>query len=319
MRLSQDSKTRKEQPVARGVLDYFPNALAEVANVSFVGNQKHNPGQPMHWAKEKSTDHADCIARHLFERGTIDPEDGLRHSAKVAWRALALLQIELEEEAKRQFTGAGQEEDEPQVTSTPRNAPGDRLKMERHTKLELDRIFGTNDHVDLHTSTQFSQHDLVAMDLVDLGCSPVVAKQIAAGTTFPPEHMVTHGWVYIAGPMRGKADFNFPAFDAARDKALEAGYIVISPADIDRAAKVALTPTTVANQLPFVIRDFWALHYLATKTPKGIIRLLPEWVHSEGAAGEAFLSRWMGLRVHDEQGLPAKWPDLVLRFAFAND
>ena len=93
--LATDKKVRKEQPMARGLLDYFPLALAEIANVSHVGNEQHNPGQPMHWAREKSTDHADCIVRHLVERGTID-DDGLRHSAKVAWRALAMLQLELE-------------------------------------------------------------------------------------------------------------------------------------------------------------------------------------------------------------------------------
>lgn len=83
--------------MARGLLDYFPDACAEVSNVSFVGNEQHNPGQEMHWAKEKSTDHADCIVRHLVDRGTLDT-DGLRHSAKVAWRALALLQTEIENE-----------------------------------------------------------------------------------------------------------------------------------------------------------------------------------------------------------------------------
>lgn len=92
-----DAKARKERPIARGVLDYFPDAIMEVANTSFIGNEQHNPGQPMHWAKEKSTDHADCIVRHLIERGTIDT-DGVRHSAKVAWRALALLQTELDKE-----------------------------------------------------------------------------------------------------------------------------------------------------------------------------------------------------------------------------
>ena len=81
--------------MARGVLDYFPRAIMAVANVSYVGNEQHNPGQPMHWAKDKSTDHADCILRHLAERGTLD-DDGLRHAAKVAWRALALLETELE-------------------------------------------------------------------------------------------------------------------------------------------------------------------------------------------------------------------------------
>ncbi len=88
---------RKNRPIARGVLDYFPDALAEVALVSKTGNDQHNPGQPLHWAKEKSTDHADCIIRHLIDRGKLD-SDGMRHSAKVAWRALALLQTELEEE-----------------------------------------------------------------------------------------------------------------------------------------------------------------------------------------------------------------------------
>lgn len=95
MTLPLDSKSRKEMPIARGVLDYFPDAIAEIARVSFVGNEQHNAGQPMHWAREKSTDHADCIVRHLLERGTLDG-DGLRHTAKVAWRALALLQTELE-------------------------------------------------------------------------------------------------------------------------------------------------------------------------------------------------------------------------------
>lgn len=90
------SEQRKALPMARGLLDYFPAALAAVANVSLVGNEKHNPGQPMHHARSKSRDHADCIMRHLAERGGFDGE--IRHSAALAWRALALLQQELEEE-----------------------------------------------------------------------------------------------------------------------------------------------------------------------------------------------------------------------------
>jgi hypothetical protein len=35
--------------------------------------------------------------RHFLERGTLD-KDGIRHSAKVAWRALAILQLEIEGE-----------------------------------------------------------------------------------------------------------------------------------------------------------------------------------------------------------------------------
>lgn len=97
--LPTDPKTRKGIPMCTGVLDYFPLALAEIAKVSVAGNNQHNPGQPLHWAKEKSTDHADCIIRHLAERGGKDT-DGQLHSAKLAWRALALLQIELEAVSK---------------------------------------------------------------------------------------------------------------------------------------------------------------------------------------------------------------------------
>lgn len=95
--LPTGSAERKAFPLARGFLDYFPAAVAEVAKVSKAGNDQHNPGQPIHWARRKSTDHADCIVRHLLERGTLD-SDGQRHTAKVAWRAMALLQEELEAE-----------------------------------------------------------------------------------------------------------------------------------------------------------------------------------------------------------------------------
>jgi hypothetical protein len=92
-----ESAARKALPLCTGVLDYFPDALLEVAHTSKVGNDQHNPGQPLHWAKEKSTDDADALVRHLLERGTRDT-DGVRHSAKVAWRALALLQREIDAE-----------------------------------------------------------------------------------------------------------------------------------------------------------------------------------------------------------------------------
>ena len=94
--LPTDSKARKDIPIVRGCIDYFPAALAYVAQISRAGNEKHNPGEEMHHARGKSADHADCIVRHLIDRGTIETEDGLRHSGKLAWRALALLQEELE-------------------------------------------------------------------------------------------------------------------------------------------------------------------------------------------------------------------------------
>jgi hypothetical protein len=94
--LPDSAAERKTVPMASGLLDYFPDALATVAHVSYVGNKQHNPGEALHWARGKSTDEADTIIRHLAQRGTVDV-DGIRHSAKAAWRALALLQKELEE------------------------------------------------------------------------------------------------------------------------------------------------------------------------------------------------------------------------------
>jgi hypothetical protein len=94
--LPADPQARKDAPIARGCLDYFPLALAAVAECSRVATEQHHPGQPMHWERGKSTDHADCLVRHLIDRGTLDT-DGVRHATKVAWRALALLQTELEE------------------------------------------------------------------------------------------------------------------------------------------------------------------------------------------------------------------------------
>ena len=93
--LPTDAKDRKRIPLASGVFDYFTSALIEVAKVSFQGNEQHNPGQPLQWARGKSMDHSDTMLRHFSERGTIDT-DGVRHSAKMVWRALAILQEELE-------------------------------------------------------------------------------------------------------------------------------------------------------------------------------------------------------------------------------
>ncbi len=97
--MSTDSAVRKNMPVASGVLAYFPDALLCVAWISKVGNDKPNPGQPLHWAKEKSTDEPDCEVRHMLDhlRGLeadpgLEPLGELGHLASKAWRALAHLQ-----------------------------------------------------------------------------------------------------------------------------------------------------------------------------------------------------------------------------------
>ena len=91
------SEVRKETPVFSGVLMYFPDAIKAVARCSFQGNEQHNPNTHLHWDRSKSGDELDALTRHLLDAGTFDT-DGIRHSAKVAWRALANLQKEIESE-----------------------------------------------------------------------------------------------------------------------------------------------------------------------------------------------------------------------------
>jgi hypothetical protein len=93
--LPTDAQERKELPVWSGFINYFPDAIAEVAELSRIGNDQHNPGKPLFWDRSKSGDELDALMRHLIEAGTVDT-DGVRHSTKVAWRAMANLQKELE-------------------------------------------------------------------------------------------------------------------------------------------------------------------------------------------------------------------------------
>lgn len=107
--LPTDSEARKAYPLFRGPLRYFPAAIAAVANLCKLGNDKHNPGEEMHHARGKSTDHADCIMRHLmdmsedFGHGVGRDENGVPQVVMIAWRALALAQEWLENNDGKPF------------------------------------------------------------------------------------------------------------------------------------------------------------------------------------------------------------------------
>ncbi|MCD6672976.1 MAG: hypothetical protein LT106_08970 [Burkholderiaceae bacterium] len=110
--LPTDSAERKEYPLHDGCLAYFPAALAGVARHSKAGNDKHNPGEPLHHARGKSMDHKDCILRHLMDLGDLlsayerrarvlacTPRNYRMYNQRIldeanalAWRALALSQ-----------------------------------------------------------------------------------------------------------------------------------------------------------------------------------------------------------------------------------
>ena len=91
--LPKDAGMRKSIPVYRGFVQYFPDAIAAVAQLSQLANDQHNPGEPLHWAKEKSTDELDAMMRHLLDSQSEERDDeGVLHMVKVAWRAMANLQ-----------------------------------------------------------------------------------------------------------------------------------------------------------------------------------------------------------------------------------
>lgn len=113
MSLPTDSAVRKAYPMFSGCLAYFAAALAGVARLSKIANEKHNPGEPMHHARGKSNDHADCVIRHLVDvadmeaalersKDTGNPFDAevragacaalLNEADQLAWRSLALSQ-----------------------------------------------------------------------------------------------------------------------------------------------------------------------------------------------------------------------------------
>jgi hypothetical protein len=100
--IPQGDAERKDAPMFRGLLGYFPWALFKVAAHSLRSDRKHNPGNPNAptWAREKSADHPDCIVRHLTEAWGPPPADFVGtqldwteyHLTAIAWRANALLQ-----------------------------------------------------------------------------------------------------------------------------------------------------------------------------------------------------------------------------------
>ena len=104
--LPTDNQARQDRPIFRGPLMYFPHALLEIARVCKAGNDQHNLGEPMHWAREKSTEQMDTALRHMMDHGLGNTKDtdGMYHLAKAAWRILAELQLTIEKDQTSETT-----------------------------------------------------------------------------------------------------------------------------------------------------------------------------------------------------------------------
>ena len=98
--------------------------------------------------------------------------------------------------------------------------------------------------------------------------------------------------VYVAGPMTGIPDFNYPAFNAVADQLRALGYEVENPADhgIVEGAQWA---------------DYMA-YDLTRLGLCGVIALLPDWEHSKGARLEVLIAERLGMTVVNARDLVAR-------------
>lgn len=90
--------------------------------------------------------------------------------------------------------------------------------------------------------------------------------------------------VYLAGPMRGIAELNFPAFHAMAAKLRAAGHHVFNPAD-------------TGEPVGWTIRDFAFVDLAWICNHAEAIALLPGWRDSKGATAEHATAVWLGLKV----------------------
>lgn len=153
-------------------------------------------------------------------------------------------------------------------------------------------------------SAMIHERRIVGVRLADMGCTSPARDYIVGGMRFPiGKSHASIQTAYISGPMRGYANFNFPAFDYARNTMLRRGWATISPADIDRAAGDASDADDPDVSKRYVYRDFYSL-FLLSVTDGDAIVMLRGWEKSTGATAEFFLARWLGLTILDHAGRP---------------
>lgn len=116
-----------------------------------------------------------------------------------------------------------------------------------------------------------------------------------------------HSRIYIAGPMRGKPFFNFPAFDAARDVWIAKGWHVTSPADLDRFHEDFDAIT--ANCTGFEAFPPDQFHRCMKRDIEALldcdaVAFLPGWEHSRGANVEFQVAKAIGLDLYKVDGSP---------------
>ena len=107
--------------------------------------------------------------------------------------------------------------------------------------------------------------------------------------------------IYILGPMRGKENYNFDAFDKARDFLTEIGFMPISPADLDRFYENwEMYPPEGFVPSKELMRDMIMRDLEAVSTSQAVYAL-KGWEDSKGSAVEMALAKFLDLEIIIEQ------------------
>ena len=110
--------------------------------------------------------------------------------------------------------------------------------------------------------------------------------------------------IYLAGPMRGIPEFNFPAFYAAAAKLRADGHFVFSPAERDNErhgtdisnGNATGDEAKAAKDHGFNLREALAHDLAFICAEADAIALLPGWEASKGANAERMTALALGLK-----------------------
>lgn len=102
--------------------------------------------------------------------------------------------------------------------------------------------------------------------------------------------------IYIAGPMRGYKDFNFPAFHKAEEVLTDSGWTVLSPASRDM--EEGFDTGTPENELTQEDMERWIKRDIGMVFEADAVCLLEGWQHSKGALVEVALARFANKTVY---------------------
>lgn len=102
--------------------------------------------------------------------------------------------------------------------------------------------------------------------------------------------------VYVSGPMRGYAEYNFPAFHAAAADLRAAGYEVLSPAEKDLQAGFDASRTMEEQGFDLRAALRWDCDAVLRSDA---VFVLDGWEESHGAQAEVWLARAVGIPVYE--------------------